>query len=267
MKNTIIKWYERLGFPKTYDDLFKQLIETHELNFPLDIAEYDCKKNTPQHNFLAYLYYCEQLEKFYIKRQIPSEILYATLSDIVIWTNVWFLIKGELGIGEVDWLRNHLTGQLFRLGRLQFAFGKFEKDYPKIDAKLGESTIEVHIPEDSKLSAIDCDKSFAFAEEFFEKYFPEYSYRFYTCHSWLLWRNLKDYLPENSNVILFGNRFLKIDSNKGDSILRYVFRWDATRENLQKFEAKTSLARAIKQSVMDEKCFFEEFGIINRKNI
>ena len=83
----------------------------------------------------------------------------------------------------------------------------------------------------------------------------------------LLWRNLKDYLPENSNVILFGNRFLKIDSNKGDSILRYVFRWDATRENLQKFEAKTSLARAIKQSVMDEKCFFEEFGIINRKNI
>lgn len=115
---------------------------------------------------------------------------------------------------------------MFKLGRLQFGFGKFWKNYPEFLIEAGEDVIEVHIPETGKLQPKDCDESFKTAEIFFAKFFPTFSYRFYSCHSWLLDDSLENILGAKSNVCQFKARFQEIDRDESDAILRYVFRRD-----------------------------------------
>lgn len=266
MKYIIKKWYIKLAFPKIYDGIFEKALDDFNVSLPTNFNDYDDKAHSAEENFLAYLYYCESLQKWYQNKCVPNDILMATLSDIVIWTNVWYSIHGELGIGETEWLRRHLSARLFRLGRLQFCFGNFDKDYTIISANKGDSLIEIHIPEDGKLSSDECDKSFVLAENFYAKYFKDYEFKFYTCHSWLLDKGLEKYLGDKSNVTLFRRRFKEIESEVSDAILRYVFRWDATRDNIDKFETKTKFSQAIKQSVKNNEKFFETFGIVFRNN-
>ena len=133
--------------------------------------------------------------------------------------------------------------------------------------KKDENVIEVHIPADGKLSFEECTASFTCARAFFARYFPNFSYRFYSCHSWLLDTSLKRFVGENSNVYLFGARFEEIDKNQDDAILRYVFRWDAKRESLDNFPAKSTLARALKGAVENGEAFYEVLGIIPKENV
>ncbi|HUX22195.1 MAG TPA: acyltransferase domain-containing protein [Spirochaetia bacterium] len=67
---------------------------------------------------------------FYQSRHIPETILRATLSDFAIWYSYYDRQLGYKGIdlGTLSWLRFHLRGQLFRLGRLQFMQGEFSRD-------------------------------------------------------------------------------------------------------------------------------------------
>lgn len=266
MKQIILKWYNKLNFPKEYDKAFMHLLNSR-LDFDwTDIESYEDRSHTPQENLLAYLYFCERLEKQYNDYEIEESILLHTLSDIVIWTNVWFSMKKELGLGETQWLKRHLSFRLFRLGRLQFCFGKFEKEYPEIAVKRDEIVIEVHIPADGKLSSEECTRSFVNASAFFKKYFPNYNYHFYSCHSWLLDENLQSVLGEKSNVCRFGSRFQKLDKDESDAILQYVFGWDAKRENLLQYSADTVLAKFLKKEVENGSRFYQVLGIIPKGN-
>ena len=264
MQQTILKWYKKLNFPKQYDKAFIDLLNSR-LDFEwTDIDAYDDKSHTPQENLLAYLYFCERLEKQYNDYGIEDAILLDTLSDLVIWTNVWFSMKKELGLGETQWLKRHLSFRLFRLGRLQFCFGQFEKEYPEISVKQGENVVEVHIPADGKLFPEECIRSFANATRFFGKYFPSYEYRFYSCHSWLLDENLQSVLGERANVCRFGARFQKIDKDVSDAILQYVFGWGATRKNLFEYSADTVLAKFLKKEVESGTLFYRVFGVVSK---
>ena len=267
MKNIIEKWYKKLSFPSFYDSLFEEALSVVTLSFPKEYELYNPQNYTAKENLLAHLFYCEELEKTYKNRGIGEDVLLATLSDIVLWTNVWYEMKGELGLDETAWLSRHFSGKLYRLGRLQFCLGRFENNYPAHGIKKDENVIEVHIPADGKLSFEECTASFTCARAFFARYFPNFSYRFYSCHSWLLDTSLKRFVGENSNVYLFGARFEEIDKNQDDAILRYVFRWDAKRESLDNFPAKSTLARALKGAVENGEAFYEVLGIIPKENV
>lgn len=51
---------------------------------------------------------------------IPEQVTRDTLRDIAIWSEHYHRLHGRWGFAEVKWLRNHLRGRLYRLGRLQF---------------------------------------------------------------------------------------------------------------------------------------------------
>ena len=153
------------------------------------------------------------------------------------------------------------------MGRLQFCLGEFENEYPAHGINKGENVIEVHIPADGKLTFEECTASFIRARAFFTRYFPDFTYRFYSCHSWLLDTSLKRFVGETSNVYLFGARFEEIDKNEDDAILRYVFRWDAKRENIHAFEKNSTLARALKVAVENGEIFYEVLGVIPKENV
>lgn len=60
---------------------------------------------------------------------IPNEIIEATLRDFSIWARVYQDKTGRPGIGETDWNLLSLTGNILRIGRLQYESITFLEPY------------------------------------------------------------------------------------------------------------------------------------------
>ena len=262
MKSVIKKWYRRLGFPAVWDEAFDDLLQNSELP-SCTVDEYaddeDCGKR-----LLMFLYFCEDLQKKYANKGIEEKYLIDTLKDIVVWAKTHYAVHGCIGLSETSWLRRHLTMQLIKLGRLQFCMASAEHDIPDGRISEGENVLEVHICEGEKLDCDDCLKSFAEAKWFFAKYFPEFSYRYFTCHSWLLDETLYQFLGENSNIIKFRSLFEIVRKEESYAILKYIFRWDVTKENLTDAVPKSSFAEKVKKYVLSGGVFYEALGIIEK---
>ena len=263
--NEVIEyWYNKLDFPKEYDGKFKKALAKYYISDAITIENYDRSQEDGERNLLSYLFMCEALKEKYEEKGIDTGILYDTLSDIVIWTNTWSDIKGGLYLGELGWLAKHMSMKLFKLGRLQFCFGKAECDIPDAGVKEGDDILEIHIPAAGPLSVDECKKSIEKAKEFFAKYYPEYNYKCFTCHSWLLDSTLTEMLSEESNIIKFGKMFTVIREDKADDIITYVFRWDTTRRKVKDLYCPSSLAKKVRDHVLAGGDFFASYGYIKK---
>lgn len=60
------------------------------------------------------------LTEWYQTRRLSQTILIDTLSDFRVWMEQHRKKYGEWGLSEIGWLIHHLSGKLFKLGRLQF---------------------------------------------------------------------------------------------------------------------------------------------------
>ena len=261
VSETIEKWYKTLEFPKEFDSEFNDALKNIKISDSIEIEKYKVTNNGKR-DLLSFLFMCENLKEKYEEKKIPQGILIDTLKDIVVWNNIWSDIKGELYLGECNWLKNHLSMKLFKLGRLQFCMGKALCHIPEKDIKKGDNVIEVHIPETGPLLKSECEKSVEMAKAFFKKYFPEFEYKCFTCHSWLLDDSLKDLLNANSNILDFQSMFELVEKEESDAILKYVFNWNTTRRKLKKEYAVSSLAQKVKNEALKGRKFYEAIGFI-----
>lgn len=148
----------------------------------------------------------EKTHFLYKEKGISDKVFEATFTDIKIWCENC----GGRGLENINWLKNHISFELFRIGRLQFQFCTCSNPilcYSKLPFNKGERVIYVHIPQGEKLDYDECIKSLKLADEFFKKYFPEYNYNFYFCESWLIFENNKNFMAENSNIVKFMSLF------------------------------------------------------------
>ena len=264
VKNIIKNWYERLQLPEEYRVEFNNALAKTPVSDAIEIETYDLDELDGKRNLLSFLFMCESLKERYAQKGIAEKILYSTLSDIGTWLDVWSEIKGEMYLGELPWLQNHLSMKLFRLGRLQFCMEQCHDDYPEYDLKKGDPVIEVHIPALEALSIDACEESFAMAREFFAKYFPEFNYRYFICHSWLLDSTLQNLLKEDRNIIRFQKMFTIVSSHPSDAILRYVFKWNTTGRNLKFAPISTDFSASVKQEYLSGTQFYESIGLIQK---
>lgn len=264
MIKTITKWYKTLNFPSVYDETFYSAVDKIEIDLITDLESYDKECKDGIKNLLAYLFFCEETKKRYESLCIPNEILIDTLKDIVTWCNTWSKVKGGLFLGELPWLERHLSLKLFRLGRLQFCMQKAPCDIDKYGVKKGEGVIGIHIPEGEKLSVDACNESINQAREFFDRYFPEFNYKIFTCHSWLLDQQLERFLSKESGIIKFSNLFDKVDKNESFSNLKFLFDRNTTIENLIDKESRSSLSAKVKDAVLKGEKFYEVLGVIKK---
>lgn len=258
-------WYQRLGFSKGYDDEFEKALDEIKISDAIDIKNYNKKSTDGRRNLLSYLYMCDALKKRYEEAGICEEILVDTLVDLVRWADTWSDLKGELYLGELDWLSHHLEFKLFKIGRLQFCMAESEFDIPEKDISKGDNVIEIHIPKDGPLDILECEKSIESAKEFFEKYFPEFEYNYFTCHSWLLDESLGDILDENSNIIKFQKLFKIVDNEKSDSILGYIFRWGVNRAGIKNLCPASKFAENVRNRVLKNDDFYIGLGVIDKE--
>ena len=139
---------------------------------------------------------------------------------------------------------------------------KAEQDIPKYGIKEGDNVVEIHIPEGKGLTVADCEDSLRQARAFFAKYFSEYKYSVFTCHSWLLDDTLKDYLPEGSGILSFARMFDKVAKDESLALVRYLFPWDTTPLNLRQRYPMSSLAAKVQRAAMKGETFYEVHGAI-----
>ena len=258
----IEKWYKALGFDSKYDEEFYKVLDTISIPASTCIDNYPIGCPDGKQNLLAFLYMCEELESRYKKRGISRQILLDSLQDIVIWCNVWSKVKGQLYLGELHWLERTFRMRMYRLGRLQFCIDTADARLTQFGFTEGEKYLGVHIPAGGPMDIDQCQKSFAMAREFFARYYPDMEYRWFSCFSWLLDDTLQQFLPASSNILQFAGMFRVVEKKQADDIIRFMFGWDTTREQVDQWDCRSSFARAIRDAVRAGTVFYETRGLM-----
>lgn len=204
------------------------------------------------------------LEK-YKQLGISENIFYDTLDDIRIWCEN----NDNKGLANYNWIKNHLNCELFKIGRLQFQLFKCSNkllDYNYFPFKCGESVINIHIPQGEKLIYSDCVASLKEAVSFFDEYFPDYSFRYFFCESWLLYGDNCLFMESSSNIMQFSALFDVVCSVNIDkqSIERIFGKRQLSKK---KYQENTSLQRAAKAYLLNGGKLGIGIGIIDKLDI
>lgn len=142
----------------------------------------------------------------YKKLGVDDHIFFDTMSDIAVWCEN----NKNKGLKNYKWIKNHISFELFKIGRLQYQLYTCKNKTLKYDLlpfDYGERVIYIHIPQGEKLVYSDCVDSLKKAKEFFKEYFPSYSYRFFFCESWLLYDENWQFMAPSSNILQFSSLF------------------------------------------------------------
>ena len=78
----------------------------------------------------------------------------------------------------------------------------------------------------------------------------------------LLRKRLKEYLPEGSNILAFAGLFREIHEDSDNALVRYMFAWDTTVDNIADREPKSKAAAKIKDAILRGEGFHVTLGAI-----
>ena len=262
VRETIEKWYRKLSFPAYYDGEFYEALENIKISDAIDCNTYNVRCKDGKRNLLSYLFFCEKYARECEQMGIDEQIVLDTLSDIVRWCNSYSAMKGELYLGELEWLNLHLNRKLFQIGRLQYCMTTTPMEVPQYGVHKGDRVIDIHIPAGEKLTAAECKCSIELAKVFFAKHFPEHTYSVMTCRSWLLDAGLRKYLSGDSGILQFAELFDIVERVESFSILKYLFAFDTTPLNVRYRYPVSSFAKEVQKDVLAGKKFYAAHGVI-----
>ncbi|MEU6251671.1 acyltransferase domain-containing protein [Streptomyces sp. NPDC047043] len=206
-----------------------------EVGSPVDLPELDWAAGPLQRCFPVYVFVAAlpYTRAYHRARGVPDDVARRTLADLGRNMAVHRRRYGRAGVQAPWWLVHHFRGELYQLGRLQFERARHGQRTARtlaaagLDAAPGTPCLNLHIPDFlGPLSPRACERSLALATEFFARYFPEEKYRAALCHSWLLDPQLKQYLPADSNIVRFQERFrvARADTEPADTEpVQFVF--------------------------------------------
>jgi GNAT-like C-terminal domain/N-acyltransferase N-terminal domain len=140
----------------------------------------------------AYLALVGVVTGYHREHDVPETVSWTTLADLGRNLAVDRRMRGEGWPVMQSWLTLHARGSLYELGRLQYQRGP---------------TVDLHIPDAGPLTPEAVDASLERARAFFPRHFPEQPLVAFSCGSWLLDPQLREYLPETSNIVRFQRRF------------------------------------------------------------
>ena len=106
-------------------------------------------------------------------------------------------------------------------------------------------------PKGAPLDREACLDSIRQAKEFFPNYYPEFSFKGFTTHSWLLDPNLKTLLPASSRILQFQELFEIIHTDNDHSHAAIRFIWYRSGGDVASYPEDTSLQRAVKQYLLN----------------
>jgi len=183
----------------------------------------------------VYLALVDVARSYHREHGIADAVSWTTLADLGRNLAVDRRMRGEGWPVMQSWLTLHARGGVYELGRLQH--------------QRGGDAISLHIPDSGPMTPEAVTASLDEARAFFPRHFPDEHYAAFSCGSWLLDPQLRDYLPADSNIIRFQQRFELEPYEEPEGIdadvevLRFVFRTLTTP--LDQLPRRTVLQRAI----------------------
>lgn len=182
-------------------------------------------------------------------RGLPPTIVRAAFNDVGRRLETCHRLHGVCGIENPRWLGRHLHGRLVELGRLQYERGLLSDKIVKAPrVPLGEALAArglsladpvwwVHIPADEPLTPEACGESLAQAEEGLPRWFPDHPARVFACCSWMLDPQLRRYLPADTNLLRFADRFEVVIAWADDAeFAQFVRRSSLSRPTLTRLQ-------------------------------
>ncbi|EGX60764.1 hypothetical protein SZN_05784 [Streptomyces zinciresistens K42] len=194
-----------------------------EAGTAVELPELDWPSGALQRCFPVYVFVAAlpHTRAYHRERGVPADVSRHTLADLGRNMAVHRRRYGRAGVQAPWWLVRHFRGELYQLGRLQFERVRLgplagaRLAAAGLDAGPGSPALGLHIPDfRGPLSPAAVDRSLALAREFFARCFPQERHRVATCDSWLLDGQLRKYLPGDSHIVLFQERFTALP---GDS--------------------------------------------------
>lgn len=137
-------------------------------------------------------------------------------------------------------------------------------EYPKSEwhllLKKGDPILSVHIPNKGALTKEACEESYGRACEVFGNCYPEFGYKAFHCHSWMLDPRLGEFLSESSNILAFQKKYARYaGETMGKDVLNFVFKMQSGE--YKDLPEDTSLQRALKKLYLDGKYIYEYEGV------
>lgn len=201
----------------------------------------------------------------YKQYSIDEKIFSDTVDDIRIWCEN----NGNKGLKNYNWIKNHISFELFKIGRLQYQLVTIKNKLLKYDLlpfDYGEKVIYVHIPQGERLAYSDCVQSLKCAKEFFKKHFPDYKYRFFFCESWLLYGDNQKFMMPQSNILRFSSLFHIAYSIDADSqAIERIF--GKRHINKKKYKENTTLQKNAKKHLLNGGKLGIGIGFIDKESI
>ena len=101
-------------------------------------------------------------------------------------------------------------------------------------------------------------------KEFISNYFPNYINKKIVCDSWLLSIELKNYLADNSRILLFQSYFeiISHDPNALD-FYEWVFKCDKNTQ-ISQLKEETSLQKKLKNALINGQKIGKSLGILKK---
>ncbi len=120
----------------------------------------------------------------------------------------------------------------------------------------------IHIPPDGSFDRQIIEDSYQRAREIFGRCYPDYPYKAFFCHTWLLSPQLRRLLKPGSNILTFQEKFIPIPCQSGGNVC-FSFLFGMTPqipEDLGTLPENTSLQRAVKKLYLDGGYLYEGEG-------
>jgi len=139
--------------------------------------------------------------------------------------------------------------------------------FPKTEWELalapGDDCLGVHIPRETDFSAEAVSKAYREALEIAKKSYPEFSFKAFTCTSWLLDPALNEILGEQAKISNFSARYSRFPAkNGGKDVFSYVYRMQYGDIPLEELPENTRLQRALKQKYLNGESILAFSGVI-----
>ena len=241
----------QVKYQKYVDDLTNPIIAEDTYRK----IEYLFKDDVFNVNVLSiYLLAAMQTYNKYLQIGIAENIFIDTMKCFTRFISEAKIKTGTYYFDRGFWTHKQTSMLLFRIGELEYEL-----------IKEPENIINIHIPSDAKLSKLSIEYSLYCCREFLKVYYPNFDNSRFECESWLLSLELKKYLPQNSNILLFQEYFdikhVVLDSNE---FIEWLFK--TNDNNIEKFKEETSLQRKVKKALLNGEKIGHAFGVL-KKNV
>ena len=126
----------------------------------------------------------------------------------------------------------------------------------------GDCAISVHIPPQASFTPESVKEAFVQAIELFRKCYPEFAYKAFVCHSWMMEKRLKEIMGKETNITRFAKSWHPFPLlSQGEGVYAFLFHVPAGTP-VEELPENSSMQRKLKQYLQEGNLFYEKCGLL-----